>query len=211
MPSNGSDNFDRADGDLGVNWSIQASTFAGTILSNRVRSAGGSVEQQFTFLTPGNDQSARIQIPTLSGPSDGELGVLLRCATPGTRSFYRLLAFRGIGSSIGLRLAGANTDLASEGTTTWAPGDGLEGRVVGNVLTVYRYVGNTGSGTAVLTYTDAANTLTAGGVGIRIGIGTGGAVGDVELDNFVGGTYPPPAGGGITPQLMASYARRRRT
>jgi len=215
MPTNGSDDFNRADGGLGANWTVQASTFTGAIVSTRVRSSGGSVEMQFTAITPGNDQSARILIPTYTGPADSDIGVILRAQTPGSRSFYAFTAGAGAspGSAIYQRNAGSYTALITEGTTAWASGDGLEGRAVGNVLSLYRYAGNLDPATLILTYTDTStggNALfLSGGVGIRLGLGTGGTAGQNELDNFAAGTYPAPAVG-VVAQAMVGYARRRR-
>jgi hypothetical protein len=214
MPSNGSDNYNRADsaGSLGANWSTQASSFTASVVSNRCQSSGGTSEMQFSAITPGIDQYAKIVIPAFTGAASigANIGVILRAATPGTRTFYLCVAQDGGGSAtqIATRVAGTFTEIASTGFYGWTAGDVLEARVTGTTTPTIEIYGN---GSLRLSYTDPAAPAAlqgAGGVGIRIGLGSGGTVTDSILDDFEGGTYPIPAGGAV-PVMMAAYRRRR--
>src|SRR5262245_43893291 len=123
-----SDNFNRADGELGANWTPQVTGRDQAIVSNVVRPTTGSRNiEQYVATTPGADQFAPNQIATATGvTADLTAGVFLRAAAIETESYYVFRALvnpSGVHSVINKRVAGASTDLASESSVTWAATD----------------------------------------------------------------------------------------
>jgi len=199
--TNGTDDFNRANGGLGSGWTQQWTVADFAIVSNRARaSVAGYSADQFTLITPGNSQYARVQIPTFGATST--IGVFVCGAAPGTRQYYRGFITGSTGSAIEQRPLG--TTLGSETATAWSPGDGIELVRNGNSLALNRYVGNTGAPIQLLSV-PSDTSLVGGGIGIICFI-NGSEI--VEVDNFAGGTYTPTAG--LMAQAMASYGRRRR-
>lgn len=192
-----SDNFNRADNvDLGANWDPETGLDL-QIVSNKVRgqTVGSGQEEITNQGSPGNDQYARVTLATFtSGGVYGDVRVMVRATDPGTaRAYYICFAYKnegsGFTSEIIYRNGGSITSLGTESATTWGAGDQLECRAVGTTISLHR-VPSGGSSGQLLSFTDS--NFASG----RVGMGTrdDGALGNVEIDDFIGGDYPPPTG-----------------
>jgi hypothetical protein len=179
-----SDNFNRADGGLGVNWvkPLPASEQTLAIVNNQVTPdienahcyaywAGNSFSQ---------DQYSQVRMSNL-GPWPG---VIARAQSLIDR-FYVALVFGANDYRIYLRKDGFYYLLTSGNTETWVPGDiiGLEAVGLNPVqLTLLR------NGNPVLTYTDATENLVGGSPGIGIYSPSGN---HLTIDDWEGGSFAP--------------------
>ena len=187
-PASFSDNFNRADNaDLGVSFN---NGFTGQsnaqIVSNRVRAGStalDSVERVTTTLTA--DQWVAFTIPTIQGAGLIAMRAMLRLATEPTFSGYSVGALRGLGTAttwIARVDSGAETILASENATTWAPGDTLLVKIEGSTISLFR----NGSGSSLIQATDL--TYTSGSAGLMLYAST---LSDGELDDLSVGSIGP--------------------
>jgi len=176
----GTDDFNRADGDLGLNWAkpVPASEQTLVIVSNQVTPdiENAHCYAYWTGNTFSEDQYSQVQISNV-GPWNG---VIVR-AQPSIDRFYLALVIGPNDYSIYLRKDGLYYSLSTGNTETWVPGDiiGLEAVGLNPVqLTLLR------NGNPVLTYTDSTENL----VGGSPGIGIYSPAGDhLAIDNWEGG------------------------
>jgi hypothetical protein len=195
------DDFERADSaDLGANWSIQApAANAAAIVSGKVRSTvfGSDSRENYNVATL-TDGWAQITIATFTGTGKNYAGVRLR-ASNSAADFYEFYALRnnssGTDSVIEKQIAGLDTSLTNEGLTTWAATDTVKGETIATTLKLYR----NGSGTALLTITDAA--IASGLAGCKVTHQTAGTVADTEVGDFSAGDFPD-VNTDITPRSM---------
>lgn len=189
-----SDLFNRADNsDLGTSWTPEIGR-ALQIVNMRVRPSviNFAQEEIVTEVTPTADQYAKFTISTFtSGGVYGDAAGIVRAADPSSmRQFYVCYAMKNYGpgtSEIGKFIAGVYTTLTISSAVTWAAGDKLECRVVGTTISLHRTPSGSSTSTQVLSTTDSS--ISSGRIGIEAT--DLGAVGNVELDNYNAGDYPP--------------------
>jgi hypothetical protein len=174
-----SDNFNRADGGLGVNWAKPpASEQTLVIISNQVTPdiENAHCYAYWTRDTFSQDQYSQVQISNV-GPWNG---VIVRAQSAIDR-FYMAFVFAANDYRIYLRKDGLYYSLSTGSTETWLAGDiiGLEAAGLNPVqLTLLR------NGNPVLTYTDATENLLGGSPGIGIYSPSGD---HLTIDNWEGG------------------------
>jgi hypothetical protein len=177
-----SDNFNRADGGLGSNWTkLNDGTFVtAQIISNQVTSsvAGSSCDSFYNAIVWPNDQWAQVTITTSLAVSF--VGVCLRVTAGGNA--YRCYWNGTAGSSgswfIQKKIATVFTTVAT-GTATFNVGDTLLGAVSGPTLTIYK------NGVLLGTGTDAI--ITSGSPGILVVPIT--ATTNAFIDDWSGGAF----------------------
>lgn len=177
-----SDNFTRANGALGSNWTTQSGTTSPTIVSNAVECAtlANHTAAVYSGAAFPADHWAEIRLSTLNSDYAGPA---VRMAT-GADTDYVAFASAPFGSSTSLtiakRIASAYTQLAI-GTFTVATGDLLRLSIVGTTLTLYL------NGVSVLTATDSS--INSGSAGFILRATS--AATDVILDDFSAGDFGP--------------------
>ncbi|HWW00426.1 MAG TPA: fibronectin type III domain-containing protein [Candidatus Acidoferrum sp.] len=185
-PAVASDNFNRANGSLGGNWSKPTiSTNNLVVINNQV---GVDVENSHNYAfwsanSFNDDQYSQAQI-TKIGPWTG---VILRADAVQDR-FYIGFVFATNDYRIYSRWDGVYYSLATGSNVTWQVGDILRCEVKGSVdpvtVTMYR------NGTAVLSWvsTGSGQVRTGGSPGLGIYSPTGQGL---TMDNWEGGNLPP--------------------
>ena len=162
------DNFNRANGGLGANWTTDSGFAALTIVSNTCKGGGGGVHNVGFYTAGGTiaaDQYAQIKVMNTAG----FIGPVLR--GDGTNTFYVCYYNAGT-ATIYKWITGNPTQIGSGSTITPAVNDVIYFEVVGSALTFKV------NGTTVATATDSSITA-AGYTGISI-YDTTGAVDDFE-------------------------------
>lgn len=178
-----SDNFNRADGAIGSNWTLQDGTL--TISSNAVVVASGF---NIAFINTGsfnNDQSGQIDLvnaPPSWGNLNSAVEIHVRMSSTGaTQNHYGFVLKGNDSTEFYKTVSGVDTTLTCTGCTTVTAlaGDTLKISIVGSSLTgqVIR------SGTPILTATATDSSLTTGRPGFAIYLSSGGTP---SIDNFVG-------------------------
>lgn len=187
-----SDNFNRADGGLGANWSTMTAQNAPQIVSNVVEPASLTSTFSAAYWNANpcpNDQWAQVVVTACATSNDGIL-ILLRAAT-GTNSGYQFQVKGALGASASVIIksisSGTPTVLVS-GTASVNAGDILYGEIVGTTLVMKI------NGTQVLTITDS--TFASGKFGIALFASTSGTIADAQLDSFAAGGFG--SAGGLT-------------
>ena len=175
------DDFNRADGELGVNWAkpLPASEQTLVILNNQVTPDTDDAHCYAYWIndTFSEDQYSQVQMSNV-GPWNG---VIVR-AQPGIDRFYMAFVIGPNDYRLYLRKDGLYYSLNSGSTETWVPGDiiGLEAVGLNPVqLTLLR------NGNPVLSYTDTTENLFGGSPGIGIYSPAGD---HLAIDNWEGGT-----------------------
>ena len=190
-----SDNFNRADGGLGVNWAkpVPASEQTLVIVNNEVTPdiENAHCYAYWTRDTFSQDQYSQVRISDLGSWN----GVIVRAQSIIDR-FYLALVFGASDYRIYLRKDGLYYSLSTGNTETWVAGDiiGLEAAGLNPVqLTLLR------NGNPVLTYTDATENLVGGspGIGIYSPSGDHLAIDDWEGGNLVLHAQAPGAPGDL--------------
>lgn len=195
------DNFNRADGALGTNWSLAYNYFGAgdpTISGNVVVCGTGYHVMYWNALTPGADQESYIDVPTKWGsietPSEG---VAVECRMANyAQSTWRgyevmVLSVTGTGNDtwhvnrIDDHVA---TQLGATVTREYADGDSVGIEAIGTTIKAYHKSG--GTWTEVASRTDS--TYNDGGIGFYAGRDAT----NWQYDNFGGGTV---VGGAATP------------
>ena len=184
------DNFNRADGGLGSNWTM--GYYGGdtlSIASNQAYSGGGYRENRWNPATYGTPENY-ITIATL--PASGEQVYLdVRIANPGatTLDCYEVVYTNAATDTAQIYRVdnGTATQLGSTINQNFSAGDGLGLSATGSTIEAWRR----SSGTWSLLGSRTDSTYSAAGY---LGIGSGGTT--ARLDDFGGGTYV--AGGGTT-------------
>jgi Fibronectin type III domain. len=158
------DDFDRADGGLGVNWAkpVPASEQTLVIANKEVRPdiANAHCYAYWTGNAFNQDQYSQVRISNV-GPWNG---VIAR-AQPGIDRFYMAFVFNANDYRLYLRKDGLYYSLSAGSTETWLPGDIIRLEAAGSNpvhLTLLR------NGNPVLTYTDTTENLVGGSPGIGI-------------------------------------------
>jgi hypothetical protein len=179
-----SDNFNRADGGLGVNWAkpVLASEQTLVIVNNQVTPdiENAHCYAYWTTDTFTQDQYSQVRMTNM-GPWPG---VIVRAQSAIDR-FYLALVFGANDYRIYLRKDGFYYLLSAGNTETWAAGDivGLDAVGLNPVqLTLLR------NGNPVLTYTDATENLVGGSPGIGIYSPSGD---HLAIDDWEGGGFTP--------------------
>lgn len=167
------DDFQRADGSLGANWTAITGLTAPTISSNAAANTSTAYHGAiYTGSAFGNDQSAQVKIGTVS--SSSVYFVFVRISGS---AFSGYAAFANGNASYVIRRydAGAGTNLQS---LAQAPvtGDILKLRVIGQML--YLYV----NGVMVNSANDSIYTSGSPGMGMQINSGT------ITVDDFIADT-----------------------
>ena len=163
-PQFAADDFNRADGGLGLNWAkpLPASEQTLVIVANQVTPDIDDAHCYAYWIgnTFSQDQYSQVQISNV-GPWNG---VIAR-AQPGIDRFYMAFVFGPNDYRLYLRKDGLYYSLSTGNTETWLAGDiiRLEASGLNPVqLTLLR------NGNPVLTYTDATENLVGGSPGIGI-------------------------------------------
>ena len=173
------DDFNRADGPLGANWTKPPASQNNLVIVNN--EVGVDVENSHNYAFWSADSFSEDQYSQVTMVNIGNFsGVIVR-AKAGVDEFY--LGFVGSDHtySIYVRTASGYTSLAAGFTETWSPGDiiRLEASGSGPVnLTLLK------NGIPVLTYTDSTYNITGGSPGIGIFSPSGS---NLRVDNWEGG------------------------
>jgi chitodextrinase len=191
----GSDNFNRVDGGLGVNWAkpVPASEQTLVIVNNQVTPdiENAHCYAYWTRDMFSQDQYSQVRISDL-GPWNG---VIVR-AQPAVDRFYLAFVFGANDYRIYLRKDGLYYSLSTGNTETWVLSDiiGLDAAGLNPVqLTLLR------NGNPVLTYTDTTENLVGGspGIGIYSPSGDHLAIDDWEGGNLMLHAQAPGAPGDL--------------
>jgi hypothetical protein len=194
-----SDNFNRADGGLGANWTTVTGFDAPTIVSGSVQdpsAQGTDAEAFYNAVSFPADQWAQVNALKAITATSRVTGVLLRQDTGGAPTCYRVVARGPLGTTatveISKLVAGTFTSLAST-TTTVNQGDTLYGEVQGSTIVAKV------NGTQVLSATDT--DIASGAAGIVVFVDTG-TPADAILDDWFAGNFPAPSGASV-PTILA--------
>ena len=196
-----SDDFNRADGGLGANWTTITGALVPQIVSNQVQlpSVGGAIGAQalYTAITWPANQYAKCRVITLNTSNGRSAHVILR-GTTAARTQYECLVQGPLGATCTLRIdrlvAGALTNLAITGANqTVNSGDVLMGTIVGSTIRLYI--------NDVLKLEASNGTHTSGTPGLVLYSSTG-LVTDSQLDDWEGGEA------GTT--VLTGFGRRHR-
>jgi len=187
------DDFNRADGALGSNWTRQMGSGGDLLIATNQVKASVSDQHCLAFWNAdsfGDNQYAEVKI---TNQIDAWTGVILRADNVNDRCYLGFL-FRGVtsgshggsfdGPMIHVRWDGVYTELAAVTDATWALGDVLGLKVTGSAhpitLTLYK------NGVSVLTWTSPDATFVrkggAPGIGIYAPAGK-----NLRLDDWKGG------------------------
>jgi hypothetical protein len=192
------DDYNRADGALGANY---AGIATAAIATNRVAGSGASNSFYWNAGDFGPDVEAEIELAAIpTAPADR---IVLQIRHPiGVLNFYQatidVLADGTWTVSIHRVDGGVETTLSSVNGAAWVAGDRLGIKMIGSDISVYRRPVGSGSGTLVLSATDATYAV-AGKVRI---VWTGTVT---RLDNLRAGT---PAGGEFPPVTLVDDLNR---
>jgi hypothetical protein len=168
-----SDNFNRANGNLGANWTDATGTNAIQVATNALQSNGGvDALIYWNADTFANDQVADL---TVTAVGDSYLGPAVRCAVNNGYGFYA----GQFGRYLFKIVAGVTTTISSDATSV-TNGDVYELSVVGTQITVKR------NGVDLFTPTDAS--LSSG----RAGLAGFGSAGALRYDNWNGNNTTVP-------------------
>jgi chitodextrinase len=194
-----SDNFNRADGGLGVNWAkpVPASEQTLVIVNNQVTPDIEDAHcyaywMRDTFIS---DQYSQVRISNVGAWN----GVIAR-AQPIIDRFYMAFVFGANDYRIFLRKDGLYYTLSTGNTETWVAGDIIRLEASGSnpvQLTLLR------NGNPVLTYTDTTQNLAGGSPGIGIYSSPPGD--HLAIDDWEGGILGMQ--GILVPQSQAPSAR----
>jgi Fibronectin type III domain. len=175
------DDFNRADGPLGANWTKPPASENNLLIVNN--QVGVDVESSHNYAFWSADSFSEDQYSEVTMVNIGLWnGVIVR-AKAGVDEFYLAIVTSDHTYSIYVRTASGYTLLAAEGGSpeTWSAGDivGLEASGSGPVnLTLLK------NGNPVLTYTDSTYNITGGSPGIGIWSLSGS---NLRVDNWEGG------------------------
>ena len=174
------DNFNRADGALDVNWAkpVPASEQTLVIVNNQVTPDTDNAHCYAYWMgdTFSQDQYSQVQITNV-GPWNG---VIARAQSSIDR-FYMAFVFGANDYRIYLRKDGLYYSLSTGSTETWVAGDIIRLETSGLNPVQLRLLRN---GNPVLTYTDATENLVGGSPGIGIYSPSGD---HLTIDNWEGG------------------------
>jgi hypothetical protein len=174
-----SDNFNRANGALGTNWTVIT---GGATIDTNVAETGGVGNDSASYWNAdafNGNHSSQIKVTTLNTDANKDVGVVLR-AQSGATTYYEVSVLGPAGATAVIRIrkcsAGSNTSLNS-GTFTVAAGDTFKADISGSTITAYV------NGVSKLTTSDGA--ITGGSAGIYTFVDSGTQT-DAQLDDWVG-------------------------
>jgi len=177
-----SDDFNRADGALGANWTDNAGAFK--IVSNRAacNSTADAIEfNHYSAVSFINDQWAQATVTAVSG-GGVYIGLSVRAASGSTKTGY-VLYFNGATVFLSKMIAGSRTVFnGGSSIGTLAVNDVVLLTVQGSTLTVYK------NGVSMFSVVDTAITSGSPGLG---GFGTAGTS---TIDNWSAGVFRTPLG-----------------
>lgn len=182
-----SDDFNRADGGLGANWTTMASGL--TISSNQVVSSGSPAEVFRSAEAFADDQFSQVKVVSGAGNAWLVLHVRVQDAL-NYYAAYSQAAFNGT-VLIFKFVAGSGSVLASGSLSTGTDGDTVKFEAVGTSLRYYQAGG--------LELSASDSTYTSGSPGF-------GAYSQYVVDDWAGG---PIAGGGGAGKPWYAYAQQR--
>jgi hypothetical protein len=195
-PQFAADDFNRADGGLGLNWAkpVPASEQTLVIVNNQVTPDISNAHCYAYWIgnTFDQDQYSQVQISNVGAWN----GVIVRAQAAIDR-FYMAFVFAPNDYRLYLRKDGLYYGLSNGNTETWMPGDiiRLEASGLNPVqLTLLR------NGNPVLTYTDTTENLVGGSPGIGIYSPFGD---NLAIDNWTGGNL-----GALGPLMQDTQAPR---
>jgi hypothetical protein len=172
------DNFDRADGVVGTNWSTPSGGYDLTISSNQVTGANATNCGWWNAVSFANNQYSEIKIID----NHGNIGPTVRMS--GSLSALNYYKFQKCSWDavvrIMKRVAGTETAVGADYTESISNGDTVRLSISGNVLTPYI------NGTPLATRTDVDSSLASGSAGIHLNGGTGGTADDWVAGDVAG-------------------------
>jgi hypothetical protein len=176
-----SDNFNRADGALGSNWTELGSAAGSIVIASNVcvENSGGDSEFYNAISWP-NDCWSQVTIPTKAATTTNYAGPMVRGNTPGSDNDYRCFNFSG-NIYIQKRLNGALSSNLTNAAWTPVNGDIIRLEVSGTALKVF--VNNV----LVLAASDAG--IATGNSGFQV---EGSSTSSPTADNWSGGIYVLP-------------------
>jgi fibronectin type 3 domain-containing protein len=198
------DTFDRADNaDLGSAWDngyLNVDKTNARITSNAVRATATNASdpksaETYNGVSLPNDQWCQFTLGTWQGTEDREVGCTLRAAAPPTINWYWCYA-RANGARnaaiVSHHTGGVgDTNLASDFTVVWAPGDKLRCEAQGTTLRLYRIPFGTTNETLLLSATDSE--WTSGRAGILMWMKTGGTLANATMADWAAGGFTASA------------------
>lgn len=194
------DSFDRANNaDLGANWDSGYVTGYGSfeILSNLAHPsvAGTQAVETYNAITWPNDQYSEFDISTWA--NENQAVSIVRLAAPSTVTGYMFFAqrFSGVdGNDEIYKVISDSYTLLASAAGSWTTGNRMKGAAFGTGLYLFK------NGTQILSASDSAIGSGRGGIsGLHF---SGGAGGNVNLDNWAGGRVDPDPGGVVIPVFI---------
>ena len=188
---NASDNFNRADGGLGSNWTTVAGTAAPAIVSNTLRAGTASKlnSAYWSASTFGNDQFAQASLPNSSGNQYGP-GIAVRLS--GSKGYF--LWYGNSPNTVSLWRMDSSTSwtqLKQSGTLTVSPSsDVWKIQAVGSTISGYQ------NGNLVVQATDT--NITSGSPGVWLYYASN------QIDNWSGGDVTTYSVGGTVSGLSGT-------
>ncbi|MGH7217782.1 MAG: hypothetical protein ACREIG_11145, partial [Nitrospiraceae bacterium] len=182
-PPTTADNFDRADAlDLGAAWDPYTGKNALQLIGNSVRASGiGDNVESYNAVPLPNNQWSQATLTGWNGTVYHNAHVSVRLSTnPATLTGYAGMVDSGNVAIIGKWTAGVFSVLAS---VPYTPSVGNILRLEAEGTTLRFFVNN------VLRVSTTDASYASGRPGLTIFIGTGGTVGQVQLDNFSAGNF----------------------
>lgn len=181
------DDFNRANGGLGANWTTTAGDSALRIVSNQAADAGSPANAgaRYTAITWPNDQYAQVVCKTVDTVSDSGMGPVVRATSGG--DMY-LVQTNTTETRLYKRVSGGYTQLGSDGAVC-AADDVLYVSAVGTTITVKK-----NGSTIIGPVTDSG--ISAGSAGLWASTGSESATGDDwEGGDFAAGSSVGSASG----------------
>ena len=182
MTTLASDNFNRADGGLGSNWTTTTGDSAPTIVSNAVRVSATATGNSafYNAVTWPNDQWSEVVISACSGT--GEVGAIVRAA-PAANTYY----YAAVQGTLG---AGAAVNIHKFVAGTFSPMVNTTATVVANDVLRLEAEGTTIrlkiNGSTVLSTTDGS--ISSGSAGVSPYVDSGADTQSI-LDSWQGGDF----------------------
>ena len=182
------DDFNRANGGAGANWSLIRPTGFATMKISGNAATSSTTQYAWNYWNPasyGPDSEAYVTVKTYSGSDVIRIGA--RVTGGGTNSYsgyFVGVSTAGAWSILRVDNGGNPVTLASGVTQTLASGDKLAIRIVGSTITAFHYTSG-GGWAQVLSYDTSADSTrytAAGSLAVEFKTST--------IDDFGGGTLP---------------------
>jgi len=186
------DDFNRANGAIGANWSDVDSTFLVSSNTAIPNSYASDAVVRYSAATWPNDQYCLAAIRASGGGIGTGIGLVLRCSTS-VQTYYRFVV-DVTGVDIGRVVTGAFTPITTR-ATTWGivtASDILKCEIQGTTIRVYKNGVQLGA--------DITDANIASG---QPGLGYSSTGSDSFLDNWEGGDFSTPATGASVAWIRA--------